>query len=56
VVASLGAYVCFLNVIGLDIATWLFALVVMFICGERRLFRLTIYPILWFPFLILKID
>jgi len=51
VVASLGASVCLLNVIGFDIATWLFALWlfalgVMFICGERRLFRLTIYPIL----------
>src|SRR5580698_10014268 len=36
VAASLGAYVFLLNVIGFDIATWLFSLSVMFVCGERR--------------------
>src|SRR6202041_2754113 len=46
VAVSLGAYVFLLNIIGFDIATWLFALSVMFICGERRPLRLIIYPIL----------
>ncbi len=45
VAASLGAYVFLLNVIGFDIATWLFALAVMFTCGERRPFPLIVYPL-----------
>ena len=46
VAVSLGAYVFLLDVIGFDIATWLFALAIMFICGERRPSRLIIYPLL----------
>lgn len=43
--AALGIYVFILNVVGFDIATWLFALAVMFVCGERRPFFLMIYPL-----------
>jgi hypothetical protein len=45
VAASLGAYVFLLNVIGFDIATWLFGLAVMFTCGERRPLPLVVYPL-----------
>jgi hypothetical protein len=46
VAVSLGLYVSLLNVIGFDIATCLFALAVMLICGERRPIPLIIYPVI----------
>jgi hypothetical protein len=45
VAAALGAYVSLLNVIGFDVATWIFVVVVMLICGERRPWVLIIYPL-----------
>ncbi len=46
VALSLGLYVSLLTVIGFDIATCLFVLAVMLICGERRPIPLIVYPIL----------
>ena len=45
-VAALGLYVSFLDVIGFDVATWLFVLATMLICGERRWLPLALYPLL----------
>jgi hypothetical protein len=45
-VVALGLYVSFLDVIGFDIATWLFVLATMLICGERRWLPLMLYPLL----------
>jgi hypothetical protein len=45
VAVSLGLFVCLLNVIGFDVATCLFALAVMFICGERRAHVLILYSL-----------
>lgn len=45
VALSLGFYVSLLNVIGFDVATCLFVLAVMLICGERRPIVLTVYPL-----------
>jgi hypothetical protein len=45
VAAALGAYVSLLNVIGFDVSTWIFVIVVMLICGERRPLVLVIYPL-----------
>jgi hypothetical protein len=45
VALSLGLYVSLLNVIGFDIATCLFVLAVMFICGERRPIVLIVFPV-----------
>lgn len=45
VALSLGLYVSLLNTIGFDVATCLFALAVMLICGERRPFALLVYPL-----------
>jgi len=42
---ALGAFVFSLNVVGFDIAIWLFALVTMVICGERRPIPLIVYPL-----------
>ncbi len=42
---ALGAYVFLLDAIGFDIATWLFALAAMLICGERRPLPLALYPL-----------
>lgn len=44
VALSLGLYVSLLNVIGFDVATWLFVFAVMLICGERRPIALMVYP------------
>jgi len=46
VAVALGCYVNLLNVIGFDIATWAFALVVMMLCGERRPLQLIVFPLL----------
>ncbi|HTH96156.1 MAG TPA: tripartite tricarboxylate transporter TctB family protein [Stellaceae bacterium] len=46
VAASLGIYVFMLNVIGFDIATWLFCTAVMFVCGERRPLALATFPLI----------
>jgi hypothetical protein len=45
-VLALGLYVSLLDVIGFDIASWLFVLAVMLICGERRPLPLVLYPLL----------
>ena len=42
--AALGVFVFVMNVIGFDIAIWLFALATMLICGERRPIPLAIFP------------
>jgi hypothetical protein len=44
VALSLGAYVFLLDIIGFDIASWVFTLVLMVLCGERRPLPLLIYP------------
>ena len=43
--AALGAMVFLLDVIGFDIAIWLFAVAVMLICGERRPIMLALFPL-----------
>ena len=43
--AALGLLVFLMNVIGFDVAIWLFALATMLICGERRPVPLAIYPL-----------
>jgi type IV secretory pathway TrbD component len=43
--ASLGALVFLLDVIGFDIALWLFAIAVMLLCGERRPLMLAVFPL-----------
>lgn len=43
--AALGLFVFTLNVVGFDIAIWLFALATMAICGERRPIPLAVYPL-----------
>jgi hypothetical protein len=45
VAVSLGLYVSLLNVIGFDVATCLFVLAVMLICGERRPITLIVYSL-----------
>jgi hypothetical protein len=45
-VLALGLYVSLLDVIGFDVATCLFVLAVMLICGERRPLPLVLYPLL----------
>jgi hypothetical protein len=42
---ALGLMVFSLNLIGFDIAIWLFSIAAMMICGERRPFALIIYPL-----------
>jgi hypothetical protein len=42
---ALGLFVFSLNLLGFDIAIWLFALATMFICGERRPIPLAVYPV-----------
>jgi type IV secretory pathway TrbD component len=42
---ALGLFVFSLNTIGFDLAIWLFALVTMVICGERRPVPLAVYPL-----------
>jgi hypothetical protein len=44
VALALGALVFTLNVIGFDIAIWLFCVVVMLVCNERRPLPLIVYP------------
>lgn len=46
VAVVLGLYVSLLNVIGFDIASYLFVLAVMVICGERRPIPLLVYPVI----------
>jgi hypothetical protein len=46
VAVSLGLYVSLLNVIGFDVASCLFVLAVMLICGERRPIPLIVYPVI----------
>jgi hypothetical protein len=43
--AALGLFVFSLNIVGFDIAIWLFALATMLVCGERRPIPLVIYPL-----------
>jgi type IV secretory pathway TrbD component len=43
--ASLGALVFLLDVIGFDVALWLFAIAVMLLCGERRPLMLAVFPL-----------
>jgi hypothetical protein len=43
--AALGLFVFSLNLVGFDIAIWLFALVAMLVCGERRPAPLLVYPL-----------
>jgi hypothetical protein len=45
VALALGALVFTLNVIGFDIAIWLFCVVVMLVCNERRPLPLILYPL-----------
>jgi hypothetical protein len=45
-VVALGLYVSLLSFIGFDVATWLFVLATMLICGERRWLPLVLYPLL----------
>lgn len=45
VALALGLYVCLLNVIGFDVATCLFVLAMMVMCGERRPLPLILYPL-----------
>ena len=42
---ALGVFVFALPIIGFDIAIWLFALVTMLLCGERRPVPLLLYPL-----------
>lgn len=42
---ALGVFVFSLNIVGFDIAIWLFALVTMMVCGERRPIPLLIFPL-----------
>ena len=42
---ALGLLVFSLNLLGFDIAIWLFALATMMICGERRPIPLAVYPL-----------
>jgi hypothetical protein len=42
---ALGLFVFSLNVVGFDVAIWLFALVTMAVCGERRPIPLIVYPL-----------
>jgi type IV secretory pathway TrbD component len=42
---ALGLFVFSLNTIGFDLAIWLFALVTMVVCGERRPVPLAVYPL-----------
>ena len=42
---ALGGFVFSLNTLGFDVAIWLFALITMAICGERRLIPLIVYPL-----------
>ncbi len=42
---ALGVMVFSLNLVGFDIAIWLFALATMVICGERRPVPLVVYPL-----------
>ena len=42
---ALGAFVFSLNPLGFDLAIWLFALITMAICGERRPIPLAVYPL-----------
>ena len=42
---ALGLFVFSLNILGFDIAIWLFALATMLICGERRPIPLALYPV-----------
>jgi hypothetical protein len=42
---ALGLLVLSLNLLGFDIAIWLFALATMAICGERRPVPLAVYPL-----------
>jgi hypothetical protein len=42
---ALGLLVFSLNLLGFDIAIWLFALATMAICGERRPIPLVVYPL-----------
>jgi hypothetical protein len=46
VAGALGAYVFLLDVIGFDVSAWLFIIVVMLLCGERRPLVLVIYSLL----------
>jgi hypothetical protein len=43
--AALGLFVFSLNVVGFDIAIFLFAVATMAICGERRPVPLVVYPL-----------
>ncbi|APX91553.1 hypothetical protein BWR19_00500 [Halomonas sp. 1513] len=43
-IVCFGAYVYLLDRIGFDVASWLFITLGLFICGERRLLSLVIYP------------
>lgn len=45
VAAALGVLVFTLNVIGFDVAIWLFCVVVMLVCNERRPLPLIVYPL-----------
>lgn len=42
---ALGGFVFSLNTLGFDVAIWLFVLVTMAICGERRPIHLIVYPV-----------
>jgi len=43
--AALGLMVVSLNVVGFDIAIWLFCIAAMAICGERRPLPLLVFPL-----------
>jgi hypothetical protein len=42
---ALGCFVFSLNTLGFDLAIWLFSLITMAICGERRPIPLVVYPL-----------
>ena len=43
-IVCFGSYVYLLDRIGFDIASWIFITLGLFICGERRVLALAIYP------------
>lgn len=43
-VAGFGAYVYLMDRIGFDVASWLFITLGLFICGERRIVALLLFP------------
>jgi hypothetical protein len=45
--AAFGFFAFSLEIIGFDVATWVFTLIGLFVCGERRLLVLLIFPLVF---------